>query len=185
MKQETILKIEETRQLSTETAVPGVALVGIGLFLLVANIMGIPMMDIFWPIFVIFPGLLLLWPAYKATAGNPSRLAFLAVPGAMVLTVGSLLFAMNLTGYFAAWAYSWPLVVAAAAAGLMYLRRFDPTHAIHTSGRNFMRVMFFLFLGLAIFFEFLVFENLQPWLPLALIGYGLYTLIQARQAKAV
>ena len=185
MTEESVFKAEEARKLQRQTPWSALALIGLGGFLLVSNLVGIEMIDIFWPLFVIIPGLLLLLPAHNATAGQNRRLSFLAVPGTMLVTIGTLLFAMNMTDHFEAWAYSWTLVLAAAAAGLMYKRRFEPEHPGHERGRRFMRTMVMLFIGLAVLFEIVVFESFQPWLPLALIAYGVYVLVRNRRQPAV
>ncbi|MCA9972503.1 MAG: hypothetical protein KC425_19915 [Anaerolineales bacterium] len=184
MSEETLYKAEEARVMkqSAPSSLPAIGLIGFGGTLLVLNLMGVHMMEIFWPLFVVGPGLLLLWPAYASTAERQRVLAFLAVPGAMLLAVGALLFVMNITGHFEAWAYSWTLVLAAAAMGLQYLKRHDATARIHRNGRGFIRNMGMLFLGLAAFFEIIVFESVMPWLPLALIAFGVYTLMKNRRA---
>lgn len=186
MTQETAIKAEESRKLQQEVnqVWPAFALMGLGGTLLLANIFNWHLMELVWPGFVIAPGLLLLWPAANSTASQQRRLAFLAVPGAMVTAVGVLLAMMNITGYFEAWAYSWPLVIAAAAGGMMYLKRFEPNHTIHERGYKFIRVMVMVFIGLVIFFEVLIFENYSPLLSLGLIGYGVYMLAKQRRTAA-
>ena len=96
--------------------------------------------------------------------------------------VCSRLFVMNLSNYFEAWAYSWPLVLASVAWGLMYLRRFEPEHRVHQSGFNFMRFMILLAMGLAVFFELIVFGSFNPLLPLGIIGFGVYLLVKERRS---
>lgn len=180
MTEENVFKTEEKRGFSAVSSIPAWLVIAIGIVLLSANLFHFHLIDWLWPGFVIAPGLILLWPAFNSTAARQSKLNFLAVPGAMVVTVGLLLFVMNLTNHFEAWAYSWPLVVASAAAGLMYIRRFDPDNGRSQSGHKFIRTMITLFGVLAVFFEIVVFENFTPWLPLALIGYGVYMLLQQR-----
>ncbi|MCB8928789.1 MAG: hypothetical protein H6652_24560 [Ardenticatenaceae bacterium] len=181
MSNETVLKVEESRKLQRRQAWPAYGVIGIGVVLLASQIFGFEMMEILWPGFVLAPGMLLLWPAYKATPEHPSRLNFLAVPGAMFLTIGALLCVMNLSNHFEAWAYSWPLVFASVAWGLMYIRRFDPTHAVHTSGYKFMRFMVLLSMGLVVFFEVVVFGSVNPLLPLGVIAFGVYLLVKERR----
>jgi hypothetical protein len=181
MSNETVLKIEENRKLQRSQSWPAYGVIAIGVSLLVSQIFGFELIDVLWPGFVLAPGLLLLWPAYKATPERPSRVGFLAVPGAMFLTVGTLLFIMNLSNYFEAWAYSWPLVFASVAWGLMYMRRFEPTHKVHHTGYNFMRLMVLLAMGLVVFFEVIVFGSVNPLLPLGVIGLGVYMLVKERR----
>jgi hypothetical protein len=100
----------------------------------------------------------------------------------MLLTVGLLLFVMNLTNHFEAWAYSWPLVIASVAWGLMYMRRHEPEHRVHHNGYNFMRLMVLLAMGFAIFFELIIFGSFNPLLPLGVIAFGVYLLMKERRA---
>lgn len=180
MSEEQVFKAEEARKLNTELSMPALLLIGAGGLLLFASLFNIHLIDYIWPGFVIGPGLLLLWPAYKSTPKKHSRLSFLAVPGAILTTIGALLFLMNMTNYFEAWAYSWTLLLAAVPAGIMYMKRFDSGNSIHVNGRKFMRVMFIIFGIMAVFFEIIVFEHYSVWLAAALMGYGVYLLTKER-----
>ncbi len=124
MSEETVFKAEEAEKFNVQSSLPALALIGAGVALFLAYLFDIRLMDFFWPGFVIAPGLLLMWPAHKSTADEQSKFAFLAVPGAMIATMGLLLFAMNLTDHFEAWAYSWPLVIAVGG------RRRDVCHPL-------------------------------------------------------
>lgn len=183
MSEETVFKADEAAKLKDRPSLPALILIGSGVVLLLAHLFDIRLMDVFWPGFIIAPGLLLMWPAYKSTADQQSKLALLAVPGAMIATTGLLLFAMNLTNHFEAWAYSWPLVIASAAAGIMYVTRFDDNGPLQERGYKLIRVLAMVFLGLAVFFEILVFENFNPVMSLGLIGFGLYLLLRSRREK--
>ena len=178
MAKETVLKVDELKKLQKTQAQtwPAYGVIGIGVALLVANLFGFPLIEVLWPGFVLAPGLMLLWPAHSATPERQSRFAFLAVPGAIMVTVGMLLFIMNLTDHFEAWAYSWPLVFASVGWGLMYMKRFEPEHRVHQNGYNFMRLMVMMSMGFAVFFELIIFGSFNPLLPLAIIGYGVYLL---------
>jgi hypothetical protein len=181
MSEESVYKPQEARKLTVQSSLPAVLVIAIGLVLLGANLFSVHLIDVFWPGFIIAPGLMLLWPTHNSAPDRQSKLSFLAVPGAMLVAIGLLLFTMNLTDHFEAWSYSWTLVVAAAAAGLMYIRRFDESNSIHVRGRRFIRTMVMLFMGLAVFFEIIVFENFNPLLPLVLIAYGVYLLLRNRR----
>ena len=183
MSEESILKVEEAGKLQRRQALPAYGVIAIGVALLITNLFGFPLIEIMWPGFILAPGLMLLWPAYSATPERQSRLAFLAVPGAIMITVATLLFIMNLTDHFEAWAYSWPLVFASVAWGLMYMRRFEPEHRVHHNGYNFLRLMVLMAMGFAVFFELLIFGSFNPLLPLGIIGYGIYLLLKNRREE--
>jgi hypothetical protein len=182
MSEETVYKAEEAAKLNVHSSLPAFTLIGVGAALLIAYLFDIRLMDFLWPGFIIGPGLLLMWPAYNSTAEHQSKLAFLAVPGAMIATTGLLLFAMNLTNHFEAWAYSWTLVIAAAAGGVMYLTRYDNNKPLQERGYKLIRVLSMIFIGLAFFFEIIVFENFSPVMSLGLIGFGLYLLMRNKRA---
>ena len=177
-----VYKVEQ-KTLATTGNWPAKALIAIGVGLLLANIFHVQLMSILWPGFVLLPGILLLWPAQRSTESYTHPLSFLAVPGAFIGTVGLLLFAMNLTNHFEAWAYAWTLAFAGAATGLAYIYRFNPAHPIHEMVNKFVRLMSYLFMGLAVFFEVLIFNSFTPWLPLVLIAYGIFMLTKEKQLK--
>jgi len=184
MSEEQVFKAEEARKLKLQLSTnPATLLIGAGILLLIANMVGIQLIEYLWPGFVIGPALLLLWPAYKSTPEKEHKLSFLAVPGAILLTTGVLLFLMNLTNYFEAWAYSWVLLIAAIPAGIMYMKRFDPEHSIHVNGHKFMRTVLIIFGMMAVFFEILIFEHHSIWLAFSLMGYGVYLLAKERRTE--
>lgn len=184
MTDETFYKAEERERLSHKHSWPAYIIIGIGLVLLGSNLFNFDLMDLFWPGFIIVPGLMLLWPAYTSTPDDQSRLSFLAVPGAMLVTIGLLNFMMNLTDHFEAWAYSWTLLVASVGWAVMYVRRFDPDNKVHESGYKFIRTMIMMFGGLFVLFELVIWGNFHPLLAIGLIGYGVYLLRNQRRQKA-
>ncbi len=184
MSENSIYKAEE-RALASRSALPAYGLIAVGAGLLLAQIFHIELIDVLWPGFVLVPGLLLLLPARSSTEDYNHPLSFLAVPGAVVAMVGTLLFAMNITDHFEAWAYSWTLVFVAGAAGWAYIYRFEPDHSVHQRAHKLIRTMAYLFIGFAIFFELIIFGNLTPWLPIFLIGYGAYLLVNQNKEKTI
>jgi LiaF transmembrane domain len=181
MSKESVLKVEESRMLQRTQTWPAYGVIAIGVALLITNLFGFPLINILWPGFVLAPGLILLWPAYSSTPEQQNRLGFLAVPGAILVTVGTLLFIMNLTNHFEAWAYSWPLLLAAVGWGLMYMKRFEPEHRVHQNGYTFVRLMVLMAMGFAVFFELIIFGGFSPLLPLVIIGFGVYLLLKDRR----
>jgi hypothetical protein len=180
MSDETTLYKAQTGKLMdvSKVSVPAVLLIGGGAALLAANLLRIDLMNYLWPAFVIGTGALLLWPAHKSTADRQSAWLWMAIPGAMIAMQGALLFVMNLVNHFEAMAYSWTLVLAAGAAGWMYMKRFDPTSNAQEKGHRFIRAMVILFMGLATAFEVLAFQSMGSWWPLLLIGFGVYLFVK-------
>lgn len=185
MSEETIYKAQEAVKMQKrEVNWAALGLIGGGLFLLAASIFEFHVIDVLWPMFVIGPGLLLLMPAYKSTVERVSSFSFLAVPGAMITAVGLILFAMNITGHFEAWAYAWTLVIAAGIWGIGYMKRFNPASRDHDSVQKLIRWFVYAFAGLAVFFEIVIFENFNPLFSLALIGYGVYLLAKKKRENS-
>jgi hypothetical protein len=182
MSEETVYKAQESAKLrEREISWPAVGLIGAGLFLLAANWFDFRVIDVLWPFFIIGPGLLLMLPAHKSTEAQQSALSFLAVPGAGITAVGILLFIMNLTGHFEAWAYAWTLVVAASVWGVGYAKRFNPAGKDHDTVNKLIRWFVYAFMGLAVFFEIVIFENFNPLFSLALLGGGVYLLVRKQR----
>jgi hypothetical protein len=183
MTDETVYKAQEKIKLNTTNSslIPWL-LIGGGVVLLLARMFDVHLIDFLWPGFIIIPGLLLMYPAYKSTADETSGWSFLAVPGTMIVATGVLLFIMNLFNHFEAWAYVWPMIPAAAAAGVLYFTRYDGNSRLEQRAHKFIRVMVMLMVGLAFFFEIVVFENFNPLMSLGLIFFGLYLLVQDRKA---
>ncbi len=57
------------------------------------------------------------------------------------------------------------------------------TITLHLQERGYklIRVMSMVFIGMAFFFEILVFENFNPLMSLGLIGFGVYLLLQNKR----
>jgi hypothetical protein len=179
MSEETVFKAQTGKDLPKVSGW-AIGLIVAGLALLAVNMLHLDLMSYLWPAFIVGPGLVMLLPAYKATTKHDNILAFLAIPGAMAIALGGFMFLMNLVDHFESMAYIWPLIIAAGVVGLMYMERFDSTSTVHENGHRFIRVMVLVFMGLALFFEVLVFESLGGWWPLMLVGLGLYVFLKNR-----
>jgi hypothetical protein len=173
MSEENVLKAELKESTEKSSKVAG-ALIVAGLLLLTFNLLHIHLIDFIWPAFIIGFGALLMWPASNSTATEKSKLSFLAVPGAMTVALGVLLFLMNLVNHFDGMAYSWTLLLAAGAAGYAYMHRFDESKVKVEKANRFIRTMVLLFMGMAAFFELIVFQSLGAWWPMLIVGLGLY-----------
>jgi hypothetical protein len=184
MTDETVYKAEERQKLARQHNWPAYIIIGFGVLILGSNLFDFDMIDVLWPGFIIAPGLMLLWPAYNSTPDHQSRLSFLAIPGAVLVTIGLLNFMMNLTDHFEAWAYSWTLLLAAVAWAVMYIRRFDTENKVHESGHKFIKTMIMMLGGLFVLFELVIWSNFHPLLAVALIGYCVYLLANKRKETA-
>ncbi|MFN2136667.1 MAG: hypothetical protein ACK2UK_11975 [Candidatus Promineifilaceae bacterium] len=185
MNEETVYKAQEKAKLNSGSSLAPWLLIATGVMLLVAGMFDVHLLDYFWPAFVIVPGLLMLYPAYKSTAGDQSTWAFLAIPGAVFAATGALLALMNLFNHFEAWAYTWPLIAASIAGGVLYVTRFDGNERLEARAHKFIRTMVLFTAGLAVFFEIFVFQNFSPLMALGLIGFGVFLLLRDRKEARV
>ncbi len=168
------------RALTVSRSVWPVVLVAAGAGLLTLNLLQIGLMNLLWPLFVLIPALVLLWPAHRSTANRPTGAGWLGLFGGLLATVAALLFLMNLTDHWEGWAYAWTLVPAGAVAGLMYGYRHQPERPIHRRGPRFIRLALTAGLAMALLFELFIFNTLGPWWPVLLVGLGLFLLVRRR-----
>lgn len=159
-------------------AVIGLGLIGLGLILVAGQWLGVNILNLFWPLLIIIPGLL----CFAAMVAGGKSAAWLAFPGTIVTTVGFLLLYQNWTGHYASWAYAWTLIfptgvgVALVIAGLWSGKKRDVER-----GKKMTRAGLIIYVVGAVFFE-LILNISGSWanrilLPLGLIALGLYLLI--------
>lgn len=181
MSEENVLKAELNRSNPTQSRLAGALIIG-GIILLALNLLHIHVMVFFWPMFLVGLGALMIWPAIKSTSDHRNQLAFMAVPGAMLVALGGLSFLMMITSHYGSWAYVWPLLLAAGAAGYIYMHRFDDSGNQAEGAHRFIRAMVIIFMVLAVLFELFVFQSLGAWWPLLLIGVGLYLIVKNKRS---
>ena len=182
MSDESVLKAEVKK--SNGTVKLAAILIAGGVVLLAANLLHISLMAFIWPMFIIGAGVLMVWPAYKSTADDQSKLSFLAIPGYATVVTGVLLLLMNLVNHFESWAYTWPLLLAGGAYGYAYMHRFDEDGKAEEGAHKFIRVMVLTFMGLAALFELLIFQSLGAWWPLLIVGLGIYLYVRNKRSVA-
>lgn len=157
-------------------------IVGIGAFL--ARQAGIDAIqtvtDAGWPFFVIIPGVLLL--VASLFQRRPQGLG-LAIPGAIVTSVGVLLFYQQATGHWESWAYAWALV-GPGAAGLAMIGYglFAGDPRVIRPGLALSAISAVLFIAGYWYFETIFDTGRVPvdlgasW-PLALVALGVIALV--------
>lgn len=90
-----------------QASVLGILLVLIGALLLLGQIVNVDVGHYGWPLFIIVPGLLLVFVALTS-AGVVGE--GLAIAGSCVTTSGLILLYQNATDHFESWAYAWALI---------------------------------------------------------------------------
>ncbi len=110
---------------------PGARLSGIGLIAL--GVMLWSGISVFWPMFILVPGMAFLAGGFakKATAG-------LLIPGMLISGLGALLLISNITGYWESWSYTWTLFFVFLGMGLGLMGRMTEDENLQGVGRGFM-----------------------------------------------
>ena len=204
LKEIEILKIEEKDIIAIEnesvTAVDrprnghrtlGKLLIGTGALLLVAKLLstvfGIMLGAWLWPLWLfMLPGLLLMWPAYDMKPGERPTWAWLAIPGAILTTLGGMFMVMSVFNHFEAWVYAWALLPISVLASILFINRHEGNEEETTGIHTAIRILFWVMVGLGAFFELLIFNNVLGMLwPIVLIGGGIYLVAKnARRTRA-
>jgi hypothetical protein len=135
----------------TGTAVFGIILIAIGIAFFVGNSLAFDWVGSGWPVMVIAPGACML---LGGLAIHHEGGLGLAIPGAIVMTVGLVLAFQQATAAWASWAYMWALVapgsvgLALTAHGLLHGNR-----DLVDGGLPTMITGLGLFVGFGLFFE--------------------------------
>jgi hypothetical protein len=105
--------------------------------------------ELFWPIFVIIPGLLFFAGMVAlGRSGGP-----LAIPGAVVTTVGLILLQQAAFERYDTWAYAWALLVVAVGLGLLIFGWWSERPSVRSAGWRVLKVGAVLFVVFGAFFE--------------------------------
>jgi hypothetical protein len=159
----------------------GSVLVVLGLAFLAGEIGGVRFGEWLWPFLIIAPGLGFF---VGMILGGPKAGA-LAIPGAVITSVGVLLLFQNTFGYFASWAYAWALIVVAVGFGLVMNGVWSNRPGLLHSGWRLAGIGLILFAVGFFFFEWIInLGGLDRLLggrflpPLLLIGLGVLALMR-------
>lgn len=87
--------------------VGGGVLVVLGVLFLLGELSGLDVVPYAWPLLIVGIGGLFL----VAMIAGGTSLGGLAIPGALFMTLGTVLFVQNAFGLWETWAYVWPLIV--------------------------------------------------------------------------
>ena len=164
----------KTNQLGINPMAIGIFLIGIGILLILFNVLGIDYGQFAWPFFIIIPGILIFTVALFV---EDSIGKFLIVPGSIITVTGIILLYQNTSNHWESWSYTWALV-APTGVGLGYFIY----GSIKKQSDMIKTGMQMLIIGLVIFIIGLVFFELvigisgfglgrYGW-PLLLIGLG-------------
>jgi hypothetical protein len=154
----------------------GVILVVVGCLFLALRVADVSLGAHAWPLWLVVPGLAML----LGSLAIPARGGLgLGVPGAILATVGLILWVQETYGLYGTWAYAWALVAPAAPGVAMAL--YGLVHGDRDLAADGLRAFLTgigLFLGFGLFFEGVIgisghrIDNLDQVLPYAVIALG-------------
>lgn len=146
--------------------------IGAGVVLLVAQVLGFSLGAVSWPFFVIAPGAVFLYLAYS---GDEDKAGFI-FPGAIVTGTGLILLYQSMTGHWHSWAYAWTLYPLFVGLAIQFHGRRTHNHSEVQKGYELAKGAGMAFVGFFLFFEVLIFGGVQN-LALILIGGGILMLV--------
>ncbi|HEU0244512.1 MAG TPA: hypothetical protein VFQ75_11435 [Candidatus Limnocylindrales bacterium] len=167
----------EPRPNNQPALVLGVLLLVIGGVLLVTRVTDVALGADAWPLWIIVPGLAMLIASF---AIPPRGGLGLAIPGAIITTVGLVLWVQQTYDAYGTWAYAWALVAPTApGVGTFLYGAVKGDGELVRDGLRMAGIGLALFAGFALFFEGVLgisgepIANLDQVLPYAVIGLGL------------
>lgn len=129
----------------------GAVLLVVGILGLLGRQLGMNVLEVGWPLFVIVPGLLMF--ALAVTTGGKAGSA-IAVPAGIVTMTGLVLAVQSATDLWATWAYAWALVApGGVGVGLLVYGVLTGQPEFVRAGLPVAGVGLALFLGFGLFFE--------------------------------
>jgi hypothetical protein len=161
--------------------VVGGVLILVGLLFLAERLFEFDLGTYGWPLFVIVPGVLLLFAGLAAPVREGVGLA---IAGTITTTTGLVLAFQNATDSWSTWAYAWALVgPASAGLGMAFYGLVRGVPGVASEGLRVLGVGLALFVGFGLFFEGVIGLSGEPfligsdYLPFALIAAGLVVLV--------
>ncbi|NIS83222.1 MAG: hypothetical protein GTO14_24150 [Anaerolineales bacterium] len=157
----------------------GVGLVGLGVLLILGEILNIPMGRFVWPFFVILPGLAFF---YLMARGGKSA-APLAIPGSIITMTGLLLLYQSASNHWESWAYAWALIFpTSVGVGLYLYGRNSESPSLRRTGVWLVNAGIILLIAGGIFFEMLIWTSPVRsgrilW-PVLIIAFGIFLVIR-------
>ena len=159
----------------------GIILVVGGALLLVGRLTDLTLGPSAWPLWLIVPGVAMVIGSF---AIPPRGGLGLAIPGAILAMLGSVLWVQAATGLYSTWAYAWALVVPTGPGlGMLLYGLVRRDGELARDGLRTTLVGLALFIGFGLFFEGVLslsgfeFSNVREILPYAAIGLGVVLVV--------
>ena len=159
----------------------GIILVVGGALLLVGRLTDLTLGPSAWPLWLIVPGVAMVIGSF---AIPPRGGLGLAIPGAILAMLGSVLWVQSATGLYSTWAYAWALIVPTGPGlGMLLYGLVRRDGELARDGLRTTLVGLALFIGFGLFFEGVLslsgfeFSNVREILPYAAIGLGVVLVV--------
>lgn len=162
-----------TNRSNPGSLIAGAALIAVGLLALAGQLFrGFDFWGTIWPFFIIGAGALF----FVGMLSGGRSAAGLAIPGSILIAIGSMLFLQNLFGHWESWAYGWTVILIAVGVGIYIMGRYTENPGQRASGLSLIKVGAILFIIFAGFFEMIFneFAFSRFLFPAALILLGIY-----------
>jgi len=134
-----------------------------------------------WTLFIFIPGLVLFVGGLLA---QDEPAVGLTIAGSIIMTIAAMLFAMDRTGHYEAWAYAWTLIPGAAGIGvLIHGSQAGDRRKVRAGGRLILISLVMFAVG-AFFFETIFQTGTVPfgvdasW-PVVLVVVGVFVIALA------
>ena len=128
----------------------GIVLIVIGLLAFFGRYFILPDMDTLWPLIVIGVGIAFFIPLFLGDKSSGG----LAIPGSILVTIGVILFFMNLTDSWEAWSYCWALIICAVGAGIWIKGYTVGQPEVQKQGLKVLQTGLILFIIFGVIMEF-------------------------------
>ncbi len=161
---------------NTGLLVSGALLIGLGILSLLGQLFGsFSFWHFFWPITVIGFGALF----FVAMLIGGEQLAFMAIPGSIIMVSGLMLLFQNLTGDWASWSYGWTITLISVGLGIYIMGAYQNNEHRRQAGSKVMKAGAILFVIFGAFFGMLFsfFNPHQYFFPALLILLGAYLVV--------
>ena len=162
-----------TNRSNPGSLIAGAALIAVGLLALAGQLFkGFNFWGTIWPFFIIGAGALF----FVGMLSGGRSAAGLAIPGSILVAIGSMLFLQNLFDRWESWSYGWTVILIAVGVGIYIMGRYTENPGQRASGLSLIKVGTILFVIFAGFFEMIFndFAFSRFIFPTALILLGVY-----------
>jgi len=162
-------------QRNTGSLIGGSILIVFGVLALLGKIFNVNFWSTFWPFFIVGFGLLFFLGMF---AGGRS-VSGLAIPGAIITTIGLMLFYQNITDHWESWSYGWTVILMSVGVGIFIMGLWGQNENQRAAGLRVLRIGLIMFIIFGAFFELIFTSGMSFGLraiffPVALIFLGAY-----------